>query len=342
MELNEIWENFKSNKKAQIITIVVLIILIGASIGGIMLFNDKTIISNVNNTNVKINNDSIPLPLAIMIENYKDVRPQYSLGEADIVYEALAEGGITRFLAIYTISKNLETIGPVRSARHYYVDIAEEYHGLFAHIGGSPEALGILSVQEYLSDLNQFGYSQYYWRDEEKAAPHNLFTSTNLLAYAVRDLNLSPEGDYESWKYGKSNKNSVNDIVNQLIKIDFSTDDYNVEWKYDNDKNSFLRYNGGVEHKDALTDKQIEAKNIIVQYTETSLMDQATGRLDIQTQGEGRAVVFVDSTAIDATWKKLNRGDRTKFYDKEGQEITLNNGITWVEIVATDTIVEWN
>jgi len=355
MEIKELWENFKSNKKAQIIAIVILVVLIASTIMGILVFGKKDNNGKNNNINAvsgkltarAIDGVMVPenkanlFPLTIMIENYKDVRPQYSLGKANLVYEALAEGGITRFLAVYATDEQFSTIGPVRSARHYFVDLAEEYHGLFVHIGGSPEALGILSYQDYLTDLNQFGYSQYYWRDEEKEAPHNLFTSSELLAYAIRDLELNTNVQYTAWQFKDEAKKAERPQEEKYVKINYSTEDYFVEWKYNKENNVYLRYNGGVEHKDALTDKQIEAKNIIVQYAATELMDENTGRLDIITQGEGKAIMFMDGAYIEGTWKKTNRGDRTKFYDGDDKEISFNPGATWIEIVQDDTGIEW-
>src|SRR3989338_6720523 len=92
------------------------------------------------------------LPLAVMVENLVDIRPQSGLSRADIVYEALVEGGITRFMAVYTLTEPIVKIGPIRSARTYYVDWAEEYGGVFAYVGGSPEALGLTGSSDYLTD----------------------------------------------------------------------------------------------------------------------------------------------------------------------------------------------
>lgn len=351
------WEKFKNNKKAQIIAIVIIaVLLVCLSAAGYLLtkkFKQKTI-QNINETVIEPTGDAYRkidgvlttletanlMPVSIIVENYKDIRPQSGLSQANIVYEALAEGGITRFLAIYADGTDIKTIGPVRSARTYFVDIAEEYGGIFAHIGGSPQALGMLSYEQYITDLNQFTYSQYYWRDEALPAPHNLFTSTEMMSYARRDLiSEKAEGDYEGWQFKDQAGIADRSDKDIYIKINFSLADYLVEWKYNRENNNYLRWNGGVEHKDKNTDQQITAKNIIVQFAETSLVDPE--RLDIKTIGEGEALIFRDGNYILGKWRKEKSGERTKYFNDQGKEVDFDRGNTWIELVKTDTPVEW-
>lgn len=350
------WQKFKNNKKAVIVATIIVALVIVLSIVGVYFLVIKIKANKEPNLGqVELNEEAVYriidgvlttkdkanlLPVAIVIENYKDVRPQNSLASANVVYEALAEGGITRFLAIYADGTDIKTIGPVRSARHYFVDLAEEYGGIFAHIGGSPQALGVLSFEDYITDLNQFGYSQYYWRDESVPAPHNLFTSSEMMSFAVRDmLSEKTEGDYEPWQFNDEVKMAGRPKEEINIKIDYGLDDYSVEWKYNRENNNYLRFNGGGEHKDKNTDQQITAKNVIIQFTETNLIDSE--RLDIKTMGEGEALIFFNGQYINGKWKKENRGDRTKFYDAAGKEIQFSRGNSWIEIVKQDTTVEW-
>ena len=355
--MENFWENFKKNKKAQIITgIIILVILLGLATTGYLLSKKKAsnTYDNVNqpveqpqgNAYRKIDGmlttaeNSNLLPIAIVVENYKDVRPQSGLSQANVVYEALAEGGITRFLGIFADGTDIKTIGPVRSARTYFVEIAEEYGGIFAHIGGSPQALGMLSYEDYITDLNQFTYSQYYWRDEAIPAPHNLFTSSQMMSFAARDL-LSDKtaGDYQGWKFKKEKDFASRPDKEISLKIDFSLDDYAVEWKYNRDNNNYLRFNGNIEQKDKNNEQQITAKNIIIQFAETTMQDAE--RLNIKTVGEGDAIIFKDGAYFIGKWKKAATGDRTIFYNDQNQEIEFNSGNTWIELVKTDTAVEW-
>lgn len=357
-KIKDLFWKLKKSPKAQAIILVIFLIIV-AVIAGLLIFLPGTgdrITELVGNKDlggegdvrlidgVKTNPGMENLfPQAIVIENLATVRPQAGLQEANLVYEFLAEGGITRFLAVYASGDHIELIGPVRSARHYIVDLAEEYHGLFAHIGGSPQALGILNVNDYLVDLNQFANSQYYWRDAEVAAPHNLFTSSDLMFYAQRDkVGEEAQGDFMPWKFKKEADKDERPPEDKYVKINFSSGAYEVEWKYDPDTNAYYRLNGGLEHTDKGTEKQLTAKNIIVQYAETSLLEAGTGRLDIRTQGEGEAVVFMDGTAVAGTWKKAERGSRTLYYGPDGEEMEFNPGKSWIEIVPTDRPVEYN
>ncbi|MBU0731783.1 DUF3048 domain-containing protein [Patescibacteria group bacterium] len=357
-KIKDFFWKLKKNPKAQVIILVIFLVIV-AAVAGLLIFypgSANRITELVGNRNlngtgdvrlidgVKTNPGMENLfPQTIVIENLATVRPQAGLGEANLVYEFLAEGGITRFLAVYASGDNIELIGPVRSARHYIVDLSEEYHGLFAHIGGSPQALGVLNVNDYLVDLNQFGNPGYYWRDVNIGAPHNLFTSSDLMFFAQRDkVGEEAQGDYTPWKFKKETSKDERPTEEKSVKINFSSGSYEVEWKYNPDTNIYARFNGGLEHTDKNTEEQLTAKNIVVQYAETSLLEEGTGRLDIKTQGEGNAVVFMDGVGTEGTWKKDERGDRTLFYDANGDEIEFNPGKSWIEIVPTDKTIEYN
>lgn len=351
------WNNLKSNKKLQLIIggVIILLVIAVVVIAMVAKKNDNSS-SNTNSNKSVVSSDqsyrridgvladtanSNSMPIAIVVENYKDVRPQSGLSQANIVYEALAEGGITRFLAIFASSEEIKEIGPVRSARPYFVDIAEEYNGIYAHIGGSPQALGILNTEEYLTDINQFYNSQYFWRDENIPAPHNVFTSSQLMSYAVRDEGLdTTKPDYQAWQFKEDQ--TIANSNDLYIKVNYSLEDYFVEWKYNNDSNTYTRWNGNIEQKDKNNDQSIVVKNVIVQFADTGLIAGEDERLEIKTIGEGKALIFLDGQVIDGTWKKENRGNRTTFYDNKNEEVKFNRGSTWVNLVKTDTGVEWN
>ncbi|EKD78642.1 MAG: hypothetical protein ACD_41C00306G0012 [uncultured bacterium] len=286
--------------------------------------------------------DSDRFPLAVMIENLVTIRPQAGLSAAGIVYEALAEGGITRFLAIYTTAEAIPTIGPIRSARTYYVDWAEEYGGVFAYVGGSPEALGLTGSSDYLTDLNQFYNAQYYYRDEAIAAPHNLFSNSELFNYALRDLSVeTTPGDFTTWTFKP--EPPASELPDQVapLTIAYSSDDYAVEWRYQASSNTYLRWNGGVEHNDANTAEQLQAHNIIVQRVATTLLEPATGRLAMETLGQGEALLFQDGEVNVGRWLKNDRGQRTAFLDDTGAEWQYNPGTTWIEVVPTEISVTY-
>lgn len=281
-------------------------------------------------------------PTAVIVENLTAARPQSGLDKAQIVYEALAEGGITRFLAVYARGQTAEVpqIGPVRSARPYYIDWVEELGAMFVHIGGSPAALKEIDKRD-IFDLNQFFNSQYFWTDKslKTAVEHTKFTSLDKLIFALRDkkkLDVKPV--YDTWQFKSDAVLDERPSDVKPITIDFSSYNYKVEYKYDREANDYARFQAGQPHLMKSGDA-IRAKNILVAYTKTTLADKE--RLAMETVGEGEALIFRDGEAIKGKWKKLSAKDRLKFYDSEGMEVKLNAGTSWVEIVPTDRVVKY-
>ncbi len=274
---------------------------------------------------------------AVAIENLAitSVRPQAGSTSASIIYEFLVEGGITRWLMIFDASVAVPEIAPVRSARSYIVDIAQEYGGLFAHAGGSPEAMEDARTAKHLYNTDAISQdSRYFARDGERPAPHNLRTTSDLLMFAERDKNIQKSNDFDSWAYKEDASLSERPAQAKTLTIDFSTFNYKVEWKYDPATNRYTRYTAGVLHKDRNNDKAIEATNIIVQFVKTESPD---GRLlNMDLKGSGGSLIFRDGEMINATWKKDDDTQRTRFVDEDGKDIELNAGQTWIAFLPPD------
>lgn len=276
-------------------------------------------------------------PLAVIIENHPDARPQYGVSKASLVYEAITEGGITRYLTIYGPNDAPE-IGPIRSARLFFMDYLKEYDAFFAHAGGNEDALD--NIDNYsIKDLN---HSQnYFWRDRKGksvASEHTLYSSTDkLYEYASSkkyDINTS---SFEAMKFKTAGPASTE---GKSIEIDFSTASYKVRWSYSPTTNNYLRFLAGKEDVDSSTREQLKADNVVIQ--EVSRKLNATGNYGgenwvMQTVGSGKATVYQDGKTIDATWKKPSRDSRTLFYDPTGAQISFNPGVTWYEIVPPST-----
>lgn len=275
-------------------------------------------------------------PVAVMIENSADARPLAGINKANLVYETTVEAGITRFLVIYASDEIIDKIGPVRSARSYFVDWADEYEAIFAHVGGSPEALIKIKNEKKITDLDQYFHSQYFWRSANRIAPHNVYTSSALLKEARKDLIKDKTPNYKSWRYKEDLEKDLRP-VSQDIEINFSTPLYKVNWRYDREKNDYLRFQINEKY---LTDsgEEIRSKNIIVQYAAIKIIDEV-GRRDIANIGQGKALFFLDGQVKEGFWKKNNRKERTIFLDENLNEIELNRGATWVEIVSVGTLI---
>lgn len=271
-------------------------------------------------------------PVAVIIENHPDARPSVALAKANLVYEAEVEGGITRYMAVYADGKNIEAIGPVRSARPYFVDWARELSAMLAHCGGSPEALAILA-QGDIVDFNEFYFEDYFWRDKKIIAPHNIFTSTeNLYRY------LETKGIAGSvllpWQYKDDLKLAERPSPGSEIIIGYQEPSYEVKWVYDRENNNYIRYLAGELHQD-LSGEQIFAKNVIIEYIEAEVIDDKL-RLKMNHVGSGKAMVCFDGTCAEGTWEKQTSASRTRFYNSNGEEIKFNAGTTWIEVVRPE------
>ena len=303
-------------------------------------------------------------PLGVMIENHVDSRPQSGINAADVTYEAVAEGGITRTLNIY-YCQDAGIVGPVRSARTYFLDFVSEYgeNPLYAHVGGAntpgpADALGQINTYGWggYNDLNQFSIGfPTYRRDESRlgrsvATEHTMYSVTSKLwdVGAKRKLTNVNE-DKESWdesfvKYNfKDDEPESKRGNSQAINIEFWNDsNYYVDWVYSPKENIYLRKNGGVEHIDRNTKKQLSTKNLVVLYmTEQHANDGYEGNAHLLygTRGSGKALIFIDGKQIKGTWKKKDRGSRTQLVDSSGNEIKFNKGKIWFEVQATDGTV---
>jgi hypothetical protein len=279
-----------------------------------------------------------PPIFAVQIENIVEARPLSGVSRAHLVYETLAEGGITRILALFAAGSGVEEIGPVRSARPYFLSWAEEYGATYAHSGGSPEALASISKYD-IYDLNEFSNGQYFWRSRTRYAPHNLYTSTERLSEAFAAKEGKVKSDFAAWQFKDEAELDGRPSEARRVKIYFSTKTYEVGWQYDRESNDYLRYQAGAIQQDR-DGKEVKAKNIVVQFAKITSID-AIDRKKIETVGEGEAIVFQDGLRIDGTWEKEAKGGRTKFYDSAGVEIKFNPGVTWVEVVPINTEVEF-
>ncbi len=298
-------------------------------------------------------------PLGVMIENHTDSRPQSGLSSADIIYEAVAEGGITRFLAIY-YCKDASPVGPVRSARIYYVELLQEYgnNPLYAHVGGAntpgpADALGEiqdLGWDQY-NDLNQFGVPfPYYYRDYERlsnvATEHTMYAATSKLwefAKNKRKLtNVDEDGKkwdstFTPWKFKDDAPTQSRGSTNKVSFYFWQQyNGFNVEWSYDKTTNTYKRINGGKPHLDKDTGKQLTAKNIVVVMAdESTANDGYENNLHLlyDVVGSGNGYLFQNGQAVKLTWKKTSPENRMIFFDPSGQEISFVRGQIWIEIV---------
>ena len=281
-------------------------------------------------TGSKVANEAATtLPVTgIMIENSPDARPQSGLKQAGIVYEAIAEGGITRFLALYQENKP-QLIGPVRSLRMYFLDWAAPYQASITHFGGSAASLAEVSNGNYRNlDLMNAG-SSYYWRATDRYAPHNVYTSFDKLDA----LNASRQYTTSSFTAWPRQDGKASDTPNaSTVDIHVSGPLYDSHYVYDAATNTYLRNINGQPSVDR-EDGQLSPSVVIAMKVDMKLVLQDGYREDITTSGSGDAIIFQNGVATACTWQKNSRTDSLKFVDANGKEIPLNRGQTWVVAV---------
>lgn len=273
-------------------------------------------------------------PLAVMVENHPDARPQLGLLQADIVYETLSEGGITRFLALYQ-SKGADWIGPVRSAREYFAQIADEWGALYAHVGGSNEAIRQLKNQKYknLADANEYYNFDFFPRRKDRHEPHHIFTSTEKLRELIDFHKFSDRANHQPWQF-KDDEPAATSTASK-ISIDFSRAGYEAGWEYDAAQNFYKRLQYFEPRPDESSNQQIFAKNIVIQIVNViPVLSDPLLQVNIDLDSGGRAVIFQDGISIEGTWMK--QGGRTRFFDTSNNEIKFNRGSIWLELAPKD------
>lgn len=269
---------------------------------------------------------------AVMIENSPDARPQSGLNQAGVVFEAIAEGGITRFLTLFQDSEP-DYIGPVRSVRPYYIQWLAGFDAAVAHVGGSADALAMLKRGE-AKDLDQFANPGPYHRVSNRYAPHNMYSSV----VALREL--QEKKGFTSNYTGFARKPEAKSAAPNATAIDFNISGavYNPHYDYDAATNSYKRSEGGKPHIDEKSGAQLSPKVVIA-------LTMPQGSKGIYTTygniGTGEAHFFQDGTVVTGTWSKPSAKDQITFKDANGAVMKLNPGQTWISVVGSSSRITY-
>lgn len=300
-------------------------------------------------------------PVAVKVENDPEARPQSGLDKACVVYEEITEGGITRFMAIY-LCRDADPVGPIRSARPDDIDLVFPYNALFCHCGGAPQTLAMIQSSG-ICDLDQFADYPAYWRWNARRAPHNLYAGTVQLrrdgdgVYPFEGEVPAAFDFMGSERIEKMAEERAAEIA-RAAQPDSKGEDYGplitvasnvyvpyrdvcrVQYRYDESQARFLRFVDGIPHTDMTTGNQLTADTVVVQYvsvTSSGIRDvYGAESPHLGVIGGGRAQVFMMGQAIDGTWEKDSRKDRTRYLDYAGEEIEMKPGSVWVLIVPSD------
>jgi hypothetical protein len=275
-------------------------------------------------------------PFATMIDNIAEARPHFGLAGADVVYEAPAEAGIPRLMPVFLRQGgDANRIGPVRSTRHYFVYLANEYRAPLVHIGASPQGYDALSVTG-LADLDESRGDGGFSRDPNRQAPHNAFVSTT----SVRDV-LRQRGGPIRATAGPLNFGAH--VPGQqpatILKIPYpGPEGYSVEYDFDAAQHNYKRIMDGQPHKDGSTGQQYTATSIVIEMVDVQpIPNDDAGRVDVGLVGSGKGVLVADGTQVPLTWSRASVRDATQFKRTDGSPFALPQGPVWIQIVPLAT-----
>lgn len=304
-------------------------------------------------------------PLFVMIENSPDARPQSGLSRADVVFETIAEGGVTRYGAIFYCAAQIKdvTIAPVRSARTYFVDWASGFNfPLYAHVGGAnlsgpTNALGQIGDYgwEMQNDLNQFsiGYPTFVRNNnrlegKSVATEHTMESTTEGLWSVAEErdwTNTDPDGNewsdgFEPWTF-EDEPADIGSVTKVSYDFWSGYGQYSVSWDYDSENNVFLRNLGGQEDVDLNNGERIAATNVVVLKTVEKGPINELKHMLYTTTGTGKALIFKNGDVIEANWSKPTRVSELRFTDARGNDVEMGRGLTWISVIGLGNEVSY-
>lgn len=271
-------------------------------------------------------------PVFVVVENHPDARPQWGLTSSDIVWEMVAEGGITRMLLMYSDASRIpEKVGPIRSARHYFVDLAEGFDGIFVHFGYSPKAKSQIANHN-VDNINGL-VDNYFYRDSSRgvSSEHTSYTTNEAIKKAIESKEYRAEikDEYKS-PFKFSSKTKTLSAPLSKITVAYSSD-YTYTFHWSTKINKFKCTLNGSAFVDSEGVQQT-FDNIIICYTDITSLNDSKGRVDFDFS-EGEGVYASNGSYTDITWKKGDSDDMIKFYNKVGDELSLNVGRTYIAIM---------
>lgn len=307
---------------------------------------DKIYYSRLTGLEVKDKASETQAATCIMIENSPDARPQSGLKDAGVVYEAVAEGGITRFMGVYQEAKP-QFIGPVRSVRLYYAQWAKPYNCSIAHAGGSADALALIrnSANGY-RDVDEFANPSSYWRQSGRYAPHNLYTSFERLDKLNNSKGYTSSEFQGFARLEADVAPAIPDQTVNTINIKISSALYNPVYTYDAATNTYLRaHQSGGKHNDRSQSGVLTqySPSVVVAIKVTPVARPGSAHPNYTTTGSGTAHIFQNGTAVQGTWTRASANSELTFQDANGKTVPLNRGQVWISAYpSTSGSVTWN
>lgn len=282
-------------------------------------------------TGMKTEEEPSARAVAVVVNNHPKARPQSGLHKADLVYEVLAEGNVTRFLAIYE-SEKPENIGPVRSARDYFLKLANGYDSLFIAHGYSPDAKDMLD-SGYIDHINGIQYDgSLFKRADFRQAPHNSYITFDNIEKGAENsgysLTQKPEG-LQFFTEGQLEQLSGEEA--KKAQISYGTSTFDVYYEYDAEANKYHRYSNGQDTIDLESEESVLLDNILIVEMDHQVIDNA-GRKEINLTSGGSGYLLQKGMRNKVTWENVD-GRILPFIN--GEEAKFVPGKTWINIVPS-------
>lgn len=348
----------KNKQTLILVTVLIVLIIASAVFAGYTIWISKKQNKEVSNTdnNLEEIQEGEPIvvekkqpqifqgnnrPIAVMIDNQEGAWPQAGLNKAYLVYEIVAEGGITRLMALFK-NQDIDKIGPVRSSRPYYLDYALENDAIYVHFGWSPQAesdiksLGVNNINGISESASSF------WRSSDKNAPHNVVTSTQKILQIAERKGYKTTSEKESvLNYIGEEVNLIDGIPSTHITIPHSTYQ-TVEYKYNEETKRYTRYARNKLQTEWYTGEEVTTKNIIVTFCDNYTLEDTEdkGRQGLYNIGEFKGYYITNGKAIEITCIKSDRISQTVYKDLNGNEIEVNDGNTFIHICPKNANVK--
>lgn len=284
-------------------------------------------------TGIGTNEEVTNQPIGVIINNHPSARPQSGLPQADIVYEVLAEGDVTRFLAIYQ-SEEPEIIGPVRSARDYYIDLSKGFNSFFVAHGWSPEAKKLLQAQ-VVPNMNGIEYDGIlFWRDKSRVAPHNSYISYENIKKGADNLGITLESSVQSYSF--LTEDEIQDIQGTEVKsvrVAYSSRElFAAVYKYNEQTEKYDRYSNNEQTVDRETKNSVSLDNVFIVEATHSVIDNV-GRKRIDVTSGGKGLLLQKGKIFEVEWENQD-GRIIPMLD--GETVSFVPGKTWINVIPTN------
>lgn len=285
--------------------------------------------------------DKTSRPVAVMINNAKIALPQSGLTNADIIYEAVTEGGVTRLMALYSDIDSIERVGPVRSARDQFIEMMLPLNAIYVHIGTSSSAERMLNFYSYQDiDGIYLGFLAFEYDSnlaKVKSAEHCWFTNKDLIKAGIEKTGITTKNSFypafEFVEYGKSPRKLSGAVANT---VSFSYSDYaDVSFAYDESSGKYMKSAFGAPHMDADTNLQLSFDNVFVIVANVGIQEE-NGVLPDFDLSAGKGYYFNGGKCEEITWQKGNPEDPLLLFDKHGDILQVNTGKSYVGILGSD------